>query len=110
MALKNFVKAAELSLLGAAALEGDEFKPVNGTLPAGCFFVRFINDSDSDVTISYDGETDHDYLRAGETLEIYTQNNALPSGNVALFKTGTVPYLKGDPGTGTIYFSAYYQV
>jgi len=109
MALKNFVQAAELSLTGVTALDGD-FSPIIGSnLPAGCFLIRFINDSDTDVIISYDGDTDHDFLRAGETLEIYTQSNSQPSNHVSLFKAGTMVYLRGEAGTGTVYFSAYYQ-
>lgn len=108
MALKNKIAAIEVTSFDAALLAG--YMPINpGGLTEACFLIRIINNSDEDIDISYDGITDHDFLPMGETLEISFQNNSQPNNNVALIAKGTIVYVAGSGGSGTIYLAGYYS-
>ena len=110
MAQKNIVQAAEYAFMLGSALT-TSFQVVNSSgLPYPCFMLRIVNLASLNIIISYDGTTSQDILKAGETLNITTQNNALPSSGVALFPAGMKVYVKSTAaGTGTLYVTAYYQ-
>lgn len=108
MSNQNRVNAAALTSIDSAGFTGS-YQVINSSgLPYPCFLVRLINDSDRDVTISYDGATDNDYLRSGETLQFPAQSNAGPSSWESIFSKGTKVYVKGSAGTGLVYLAAYY--
>ncbi len=111
MAVKNFVQAIPDTFFNAAALNAQlqAINP-NGTNEA-CFLIRIINDSNTAVNISYDGITVHDYVRAGESLQLPFQSNSQPRNETALLRKGTVVYVRGTagPGVGFITLCGYYQ-
>lgn len=109
MAFKNTVKAIALTSFDSASLTSS-YLPINSAgLPQACILVRIINDSSVDVTISYDGTADNDYLRTTETLQLPLQSNSQPNNNESVLPKGTKVYVKGTAGTGSLYLAGYYQ-
>jgi hypothetical protein len=106
--IRNFVDAVEMIGLDSAAMLAG-YQPIDADgLTYPCFYVRVINASNEDVTISYDGVEDHDYLPAGETLTLPLQSHSQPSNYVAQMKAGAKVYVKGTAGAGNIYLSGYF--
>lgn len=106
---KNLVKAIELIVYDSAGLT-TSFQPLNPAgLDASCFYIRINNGSNRDITISYDGVTDHDFVDDTTEIELNFQQNASPNGYVALLAKGTIIYARAaSAGTGNIYISGYY--
>jgi len=102
------IKAITLTSINAAALSG-AYDIVNAGLSDPCFLLRIINDSNRDVTISYDGVTANDYVPSGSRLEINGQANSVLPDKMALFRKGLPIYVLGTPaGTGYVYIAGYY--
>jgi len=109
MAAKNSVLPIGLTTFDSSGLTG-AYQAINAAgLPNPCFFIRIVNDSDADVTLSYDGTNNHDFLAAGQVLEINAQSNHRQSTGAANFAQGTRVSVTGSAGTGLIYLSGYYQ-
>jgi len=109
MAYKSTVQAVPLSTFASSALTGS-YQAVNATgLPSEIFCLVITNGSSTAVTMSYDGVNDHEYMLSGGTKVINFQTNAAPNNWTALMAKGTVFYVKGTAGTGTIAFSGYFQ-
>ena len=110
MAIKSSVKPVEMASFNTTGLT-TSYKVVNASgLTKACFLLRTSNDSDTDVLVSYDGSTDHDFVKLGTSLQLPFQNNANPNNSVANIGKNTKVYVKGaGAGTGLIYLSAYYQ-
>lgn len=114
MAVNDRVRCLTYDAIDATSVTGS-FKPINaGGLLYPCFLLRLVNNSNIDVTISYDGVADNDILPAGKELNLPSQGNSQPNNFRALFATGTVIYASGDGSgmgvTGRIYVTGYYQV
>ena len=75
------------------------YKPV-GSLDEACRMIRITNASDKNITVSFDGYIDNDYILAGTSLEVM-----LPE---ALWRRLTTVYAKGTAGTGSIFVSGYW--
>ena len=111
MALKNSINAVELFFIASVVMEEDTYESINSQgLPFPCFLIRIINNSDEDVTVSYDGSTDQDFVPKNTVLQLPVQTNSQPSNHVALIPKGTIVYVKGTAGTGDVYLAAYYSV
>lgn len=109
MALKNSIAAVPLKTFASASLTGT-YQPINaGGLTKACFTIRLMSTSSTDVTISYDGTTDNDYLVAGTTLQLPNQSNGQPNNFIASFPSSFTVWVKGTAGTGNLYLSGYYQ-
>jgi hypothetical protein len=110
MAYVNRIVAVPLTSILSSAVSGTYAVINSGGLPSGCAIVRITNNSDQDVTISYDGTTDHDFaLKSGGQINLNFQSNSSPNNNQAYMAQGTKVYVKGTAGSGSIYLSAYYQ-
>lgn len=114
MTLQNRVKNIPLTNFNAASLTNN-YQAINSSgISNQCFLLRIINDSTANITISYDGINDHDHLAGTaasiprETLEVPLSQNSSSSGLI-LFAKGTIVYIKGTAGIGTIYLAGYYQ-
>ena len=114
MSLQNRVKFIPLTSFNGASLTAN-YQAINSNgLSEACFLIRIVNDCTTDITISYDGITDHDHLAGTaasiprETLQIPFPQNSASSGLVLIPK-GTVVYVKGTAGIGVIYLAGYYQ-
>lgn len=109
MAAKNIVKAIDIASVNAAALLIGVYAPfyVIG-LPQACSFIRFNNASNTNVFISFDGVTDHEFILAGASLDLPVQILRQPSSEVAKFARGSMISVRGAAGIGSIYLSGYY--
>ncbi len=101
------VKAIELLSIDSANFDGSYM--LIGKLSNACSLIRIINNSDEDILISYDGETDNDFVQQMSTVEIYFQQNNKPNGNVANLAANTPIYVLGGAGTGLVYVAGYYS-
>lgn len=103
------VKAVTLSTFNAAALNNVAFQAINAAgLTAACFFIRVVNDSNTDIFISLDGINDHEYVPQTSEFDFPAQANAQPNAFGALIAKGTIIYVRGVAGVGTITLSGYY--
>lgn len=105
----NAVKVISYDFDTANLLPG--FLPVNAAgFPGSCFLLRIINDSNSKISISYDGINDHDFVLANSNISLNFQGNAGPSGQVAQLPAKTVVYVaSAAANAGTLVVSCYYQ-
>lgn len=107
MAVRNSVAAIPIGSVNANTFNGAYH--LIGGLPQACFMLRFINSTDEDVTISYDGVTDNDVVIRGTTAQIEPQTNSQPNNFICVFPKGMTIYVKGANGTGFFYIAGYYQ-
>ena len=70
---------------------------------------RIINNSTDDVTVSYDGTNDHEYVPKATVVQLSFEANAQPNNFVSVLQIGTRVYVKGTAGTGNIYLSGYFN-
>lgn len=109
MGIRNRVGIIPRHAFNSAGLDGN-YAAANATgLEEPCFMIRIINDSDTDVEISYDGATDHDYLRTLDTLQIGFQSNSQPNSHRTLLARNTIIYFRGVAGVGNIYIVGYFS-
>ena len=69
--------------------------------------LKITNNTSVDVTISWDGTNDHEFLPIGTFVLLDETANAVPQSMLAAAK-GTQFYVKAAAGTGTVYLSTYY--
>lgn len=109
MHVRNILLPIPLTNVASSTLTSS-YEAINSSgLTHPCNILRLISTSSTAVTISYDGVNDHDFLPAGQTLQINATTNGLPPEHTATFQEGTVVYVKGTAGTGNIYLAGYYQ-
>lgn len=110
MAMKNIVQAIPMSTFGGGALLPGVYQPINpGGLPQACFLIRIVNNTDEEISISYDGTTGHDTLQANTYEQLNFQTNSNVYSSWALMPKGTVVYVEGDVATGNVYLVGYFQ-
>lgn len=109
MAVKNITQAIGLTSIDSATFTGS-YQLINtaGT-PNPCFLLKIINNSTKDVTVSYDGTHDNDFVPTLTTALLQTQTNAQPNNFINNFAQGTKVYVKSTAGTGSVYLAGYYQ-
>ena len=79
------------------------------TFPGPVVQLRFINQSNVDAYISYDGVTNHDLVAAGTQANLNFQTNALPTNYSAALPQGITVYLMGlVAGVGEVTITGYY--
>ena len=109
MGYRNAVAAIPMTNIASSAVTGT-YEAINSTgLPSNCSIVYIVNNSSEDVTVSYDGTHDNDYVptMTTRTLEFQTNSNPLTyQSNLAI---GTKVYVKGTAGTGNVYLVGYYN-
>lgn len=109
MSVKNSVAAIPLKSIDSATFTG-AYQLINtGGTPNACFFLSIINNSNKDITVSYDGTTDHDFVGTLKTRDLPVQTNSQPNNKTALFSVGTKVWVKGAAGAGLVYISGYFQ-
>jgi hypothetical protein len=95
-----------LRLINSATLAGS-YLPVGTPFVHPIRLMKMTNNSNVDVTVSWDGVTDHEILVAGSFLLIDVSSNK----EAALafdISQNTQLYVRGASGAGNIYVSAYY--
>lgn len=109
MAIKNSVKAIPLTNIASSSVSSS-YAAINASgLPQACIIIRINNASNKDITVSYDGVNDHEYVLANNFVTFEFQTNSQPNNFIANMAAGTVVWVKGTGGTGNIYLSGYYQ-
>lgn len=110
MAVKNSVAAIPLKSIDSASFTGSYQLIYSLGTPNACFFLSIINNSNRDITVSYDGTNDHDFVPTLKSRDLPVQTNSQPNNKIALFATGTKVWVKAAAGTGFVYLAGYYQV
>lgn len=110
MSVRNSVAAIALTSIDSSTFTGSYQLINTGGLANACFLLRIINNSNRDVTISYDGSTDNDVVQTLATIQLPLQSNNQPTNNIALIPKGTKVWVKASAGTGSVYLAGYTQV
>lgn len=101
------VRFDSLRSLSSASVTGS-YQAVGTSFAHPIRLVKMVNNSTQDVTVSFDGTTDNDFIPANSfALYDMTTNRSNAGGNFA-FQIGTQVYIKGTAGTGTFYITAVY--
>lgn len=82
---------------------------ITGGLPFPLMMMKLTNNSNEDITISYNGITAHEYIPAMTQAIFDFQSNAGGGNNEAKVAAATNIYVKGTSGTGNFYVSGWYQ-
>jgi hypothetical protein len=111
--LTNRISPVELTSFNAASLSGT-YQAVNSSgLDIPCFILQFTNASTANITISFDGISDHLFMpgTADDISRNVMQINApSPSSfQQIVFAKNSIIYVKGSAGVGTFYVSGFGQ-
>ena len=111
MSVKNTIRAIPAQGFNSAALNALVYQAIN---PAGldqaCFLLKISNLATTSIIISYDGVNDHDVVYINSVLQIYGgAGSSQPNNGCALWRKGSVIWVRGTAGVGTITLSGYYQ-
>jgi hypothetical protein len=80
-----------------------------GTLSQPILYLRFVNNSSKDVTVSFDGSHDNDFIPT-LTSSVVPAGSLVQAPNQAVKIAAKTPiYIKGAAGTGLFYVIGYYQ-
>jgi S-methylmethionine-dependent homocysteine/selenocysteine methylase len=110
MAQKDWVYPLVLTSVDTAGIAVDTWTAFSASgIEEDVSMIRLTNDSDTDVYISFNGADDHEYIPAGETIEVNFQANSSPPNYRSMLKKGTVLSVQGVAGTGLVYLSGYYN-
>lgn len=111
MASKNSIKAIPMTAVASTAFTGSyQLLSAAGGIPNACFLLKIVNNSDQDVSVSYDGTTDNDFVPKGAMAQLPFQNNSQPNNFIANIPQGTKVYIKGTAGmAGSVYLVGYYS-
>lgn len=107
---RNFVLPIALSSIDSATFTGSyQLLSATAGIPSPVFYLKIVNNSNIGVTVSYDGTTDHDFVRAGSDAPLNIQSNNSPNNHSAILKQYTKVYVKAAAGAGLVYLSGWYQ-
>lgn len=106
---KDIIVPIEMQSIDTAGIGAGAYSEVGNPLEGALCFIRITNASNTDVIISYDGITDHEYVPSGERIHTYFQDNATPNNIVAKLPKETIIYIRGTAGVGLVYVSGYYN-
>jgi len=106
--VKNKVLPIPLASIDSATFTGAY--QLLTTLAQPCVTLQIVNNSDRDITVSYDGTIDHDFIQDTKERGWAFQNNAQPANFVAILAKNTKVYVKGSAGgTGLVTLSGWYS-
>jgi hypothetical protein len=109
MSVKNSMQFIPLTSIDSATFTGS-YQAINSTgTPFPCFAFKLVNNSTKDVTVSYDGTNDHDYVPTATAVIYDLMTNKQPQNDYCALKHGTIVYVKGSAGTGSVYLVGLYQ-
>lgn len=102
---KDLVRAGNQALRTYDSSGGDSsFQAVGNPLLYPGRLIKFKNDSDQDISISYDGVTTHDIILAGDReVEDLCTNKTIDSG--LMRGAGIQIYASSAAGTGNLYIT-----
>lgn len=97
-----------LRTIDAATLTGS-YQALQTALAHPSYICKLVNNSTSLVTISINGTSDIDVAPAN-SFWLYDESKVGASGSYPSLPQGTQIYVKGSPGTGSIYLVSQYIV
>jgi len=106
---KDFIVPIEMQSIDASTIGAGAYLAVGDPLEGALSSIRITNASNTPVIISFDGITDHIYIRATDSYNEYFQIGSTPNNNVAKLKRYTTVYIRGTAGVGLVYVSGYYN-
>ena len=111
MSVRNRVEAFTMITFDVATFTGAyQLITAASGIAESCILVKYINDSNRDVTISYDNVNDHDLVRDTTEILYDFQTNAQPSNWYSQLARGTKVYIRGTAGgAGTFYMIGYFN-
>jgi hypothetical protein len=112
MSFTNRIHAIPMATLDGNSLNINSWVRINPTgLLQPCFIIRIINDTDQDISISYDGVNAHDFIQAGATLELSPNPQMHSNNNTSLFHRDLIVYALGaTTANGNVYLSGYFNI
>jgi len=106
----NSVQTVVLSNFDSASITA-AYQSINGTgISNDVKILRIINNSDTSITISYDGVSDADVIlsASAETYEFQANSRNVAENPGTLYvRKGQIIYAKGTAGTGSIHVGGY---
>jgi hypothetical protein len=105
MADKNKIDPVEMHTFDTSTLTGSYQVVSSGGFSDDLIVYKMYNGGSEDVTISYDGSTDHDVIPSGGFFILDIQANA--TGNRAAWPAGRELFVKGSASAGTLYETGY---
>ena len=110
MAYQNKIKAIPLKSLASTGFSSTyALVTAASGIPNPCLMLKIVNNSDQDVTVSYDGTNDHDFVPKATVTELKPGDVNQPNNYSILWAQGTQVWVKGSAGmAGSVYLSGYY--
>jgi len=107
--LGNRALPIQLLSFNTASCDGT-YKVLTAGLTEPCSELRFANNSDKVVSVSFDGGiTDNMVVLAGEAFPVIFQDFAIPASGISKIGKYTKISIKSAAGTGLFYVSGWYQ-
>jgi len=103
----EIVRVDALRSLGFASISGT-YAAVGTAFGHPMNIVKFINNTNADLTISFDGSTNNDFVPAGGFSLYDLTTNRTATNATFVFQLGTQVYVKGSPTSGSFYVVAIY--
>lgn len=100
------IKPEDLRSINTATFTG-AYQAVSAPLAQPSRLIHFTNNSNTDVTISWDGVTDHDFIPKGSFLLLDVASDRQLTSELYI-QAGTRFYVKGAAGVGSFYIASYY--
>jgi hypothetical protein len=92
-----------------AASLSSSYQAVNSSgFPAAMNIFNILNGGSTDLTLSYDGVNAHQYVPSHANYGLASSEIASNTPDAVKIPKGTIIYIKGTAGTGTIYLTGYY--
>ena len=104
---QNTLKAFELVPVDVSALTA-AYSAMTYAYGHPIVRLHIYNNSDVDVSLSYDGSTTHDIIVSKTEFTIVPPLSSIPNNKVAVFGQYTILYGAAKSGTGNLYIAAYY--
>lgn len=108
MSVRDTVSAITLTSIDSATFV-NTFQTLNASLTGACIILRVINNSNTDIIVSYDGIHDQDFVPKNTILQLDFQTNSQPNNKRCTMPIGTHVWVRGVMGAGLVYCAGYYQ-
>ena len=95
-----------LQSIDSATFTGS-YQALGSSLANASRIIKITNNSTKDVTVSWDGINDHEFVPAGSFILLDASANREVS-DICEVSQGTQILVKGSAGTGLVYLSSYY--
>jgi len=112
MPYPNYVRVMDAQYVDVTGIAIDRWDELNvGGMERPCFYFKVLNDSYTDVFISWNADDDHWFVPSQSKSAINMQLNCSLPSLVSKVKNGQKLYVRGNPDIkfgGVIVFTGYY--